>query len=251
MMIKTIVIDDEPYCCEALEIMIGKFCPKLSIQAVCHSGAEALEAVDRFSPQLVFLDVEMPYMNGFEFLEKVHFINFGLIFTTSYDQYAMKAIRFSALDYLLKPIDREELILAVDRVSKLLRNPTELQLELLLQKINGQRKPINKIAFPTMDGLQMVEIDAIISCASDSNYTNILLRNNKKLVASRTLKDVEELLSEYAFLRVHNCSLVNLNEIHKYCKGEGGYLIMSDGTHIDVSRSRKELLLQKLQPNRI
>jgi len=250
-MIKAIIVDDEPYCCETLEIMIGKFCPELTVAAVLHSGAEAIEALAKFSPQLVFLDIEMPYMNGFEFLEKVHFINFGLIFTTSYDQYAIKAIRFSALDYLLKPIDREELIQAVAKVSKLLQNPTELQLELLLQKFNERKIQIKKIALPTMEGLQMVEIDSIISCSSDSNYTNFFLRNNKKLTASRTMKDVEELLSDYSFLRVHHSFLVNLNEIHKYIKGEGGYLVMSDGTHIDVSRSRKEMLLQKLQPNRL
>jgi two-component system, LytTR family, response regulator len=250
-MIKTIIIDDEPYCCETLEIMIGKFCPELTVAAVLHSGAEAIEALAQFSPQLVFLDIEMPYMNGFEFLEKVHFINFALIFTTSYDQYAIKAIRFSALDYLLKPIDREELIQAVAKVSKSLQSPTELQLELLLQKFNVPKTPIKKIALPTMEGLQMVEIDAIISCSSDSNYTNFFLKNNKKLTASRTMKDVEDLLSDYSFLRVHNSFLVNLNEIHKYIKGEGGYLVMSDGTNIDVSRSRKEMLLQKLQPNRL
>ena len=249
-MIKTMIVDDEPYCCETLEIMIGNFCPALSIEAICHNGAEALDALEKYNPQLVFLDVEMPYMNGFEFLEKVHFVQFGLIFTTSYDQYAIKAIRFSALDYLLKPIDRGELIQAVDRVSKLLKNPTELQLELLMQKINGRRNPMHKIALPTMEGLQMVEIDSIISCSSDSNYTNFVLKNNKKLTASRTMKDVEELLSDYSFLRVHNSFLVNLNEVNKYCKGEGGYLVMSDGNHVDVSRSRKELLLQKLQPGR-
>jgi two-component system LytT family response regulator len=250
-MIKTIIIDDEPYCCETLEMMIAKFCPELTVEAVLHSGAEAIEALAQFSAQLVFLDIEMPHMNGFEFLEKVHFINFGLIFTTSYDQYAIKAIRFSALDYLLKPIDREELIQAVAKVSKSLQSPTELQLELLLQKFNTPKTLIKKIALPTMEGLQMVEMDAIISCSSDSNYTNFLLKNNKKLTASRTMKDVEELLSDYSFLRVHNSFLVNLNEIHKYIKGEGGYLVMSDGTHIDVSRSRKEALLQKLQPNRL
>jgi two-component system LytT family response regulator len=250
-MIKAIIIDDEPYCCETLEMMIGRFCPELTVAAVFHSGAEALESLPQMSPQLVFLDIEMPYMNGFEFLEKLHPINFGLIFTTSYDQYAIKAIRFSALDYLLKPIDREELIQAVAKVSHKLQNPTELQLELLLQKFNTPKSPIRKIALPTMEGLQMVEIDSIISCSSESNYTHFFLRNAKKLTASRTMKDVEELLSDYSFLRVHNSFLVNLNEIHKYIKGEGGYLVMSDGTNIDVSRSRKEMLLLKLQPNRL
>jgi two-component system, LytTR family, response regulator len=250
-MITAVIIDDEPYCCETLEMMIAKFCPELKVVAVLNSGAEALEAISKLRPQLVFLDIEMPHMNGFEFLEKVHFINFGLIFTTSYDQYAIKAIRFSAMDYLLKPIDREELIQAVAKVSRSLQNPTELQLELLLQKFNWPKNPIKKIALPTMEGLQMVEIDSIISCASNSNYTNFFLKHDKKLTASRTMKDVEELLSDYSFLRVHNCYLVNLNEINKYFKGEGGYLLMSDDSKIDVSRSRKDILLQKLQANRL
>jgi two-component system LytT family response regulator len=250
-MINTIIIDDEPYCCETLEAMIGKFCPELAVAAVLHSGIDAMEVLEQFTPQLVFLDIEMPHMNGFEFLEKVHCINFALIFTTSYDQYAIKAIRFSALDYLLKPIDRAELIQAVAKVSKTLKNPTDLQLELLLQKFNLPKNIIKKIALPTMEGLEMVEMDAIISCSSDGNYTNFFLKDNKKLTASRTLKDVEELLSEYSFIRVHNSFLVNINEIHKYFRGEGGYLVMSDGTNIDVSRTRKEMLLERLRPNRL
>jgi two-component system, LytTR family, response regulator len=249
-MIKTIIVDDEPYCCETLDMMIGKFCRGLEVKSICHSGEEALEAVDQFSPQLVFLDIEMPYMNGFEFLEKLPAVNFELIFTTSYDQYAIKAIRFSALDYLLKPIDREELIQAVAKVSQRLQTPSDLQLELLLQKIHAPNSPMKKIALPTMEGLQMVDVDLIISCSSDSNYTNFFLKNNKKITVSRTMKDVEDLLADYSFLRVHNSFLINLNEISKYIKGEGGYLIMSDGTSIDVSRSRKDMLLRKLQPNR-
>src|SRR5450432_1918125 len=250
-MIKAIIIDDEPYCCETLDMMIGKFCPELTVAAILHSGAEAIEAITQINPQLVFLDIEMPYMNGFEFLEKVQPVNFGLIFTTSYDQYAIKAIRFSALDYLLKPIDREELIQAVVKVSKQLQKPSELQLELLIQKLNSPKNLIRKIALPTMEGLQMIEIDSIISCTSESNYTHFILKNDKKITASRTMKDVEDLLSDYPFLRVHHSYIVNLNEIQKYIKGEGGYLVMTDGKNIDVSRSRKEMLLQKLHPNRL
>lgn len=250
-MIKAIIVDDEPYCCETLEMMIGRFCPEISIVAVLHNGTEALELLAEFRPQLVFLDIEMPYMNGFELLEKVQCINFGIIFTTSYDQYAIKAIRFSALDYLLKPIDREELIQAVAKISRNLNGPNESQLEMLMERISGPKNPMKKIALPTKEGLQMVEMDTIISCSSDSNYTNFFLKNNKKLTVSRTIKDVEELLADYSFVRVHNSFLVNLNEINKYFKGEGGYLVMSDGTNIDVSRSRKEALLQKLKANRL
>ena len=250
-MIKTIIIDDEPYCCETLEAMVGKFCPELAVAAVLHSGVDALEVFGQFTPQLVFLDIEMPHMTGFEFLEKVPCINFAVIFTTSYDQYAIKAIRLSALDYLLKPIDRVELIQAVAKVSKTLQNPTELQLDLVMQKFHVPKSPIKVIALPTMEGLEMVEIDSIVSCSSDGNYTHFFLKDNRKLTASRTLKDVEELLSEHSFVRVHHSFLVNINEIRKYIKGEGGYLIMSDGITIDVSRTRKELLLQKLKPNRL
>ncbi|HXB07094.1 MAG TPA: LytTR family DNA-binding domain-containing protein [Puia sp.] len=250
-MIKTIIIDDEPYCCETLEAMIGKFCPELAVAAVLHSGVDALEVFDQFTPQLVFLDIEMPHMTGFEFLEKLPSINFAVIFTTSYDQYAIKAIRLSALDYLLKPIDRVELIQAVAKVSSTPKTPTGLQLELLVQKFNLPRSLIRVIALPTMEGLEMVEVDSIVSCSSDGNYTHFFLKDNKRLMASRTLKDVEELLSEYSFIRVHHSFLVNINEIRKYIKGEGGYLVMSDGVTIDVSRTRKEMLLQKLKPNRL
>lgn len=250
-MINTIIIDDEPYCCETLETMIGKYCPDLAVAAILHSGEDALKKLAQFTPQLVFLDIEMPHMTGFEFLEKLPCINFSVIFTTSYDQYAIKAIRLSALDYLLKPIDRVELIQAVDKVSKSLKSPTDPQLDLLLQRFDLSKTTIKVIALPTMEGLEMIEIDSIVNCSSDGNYTNFFLKNNTKLTASRTLKDVEELLSGHPFIRVHNSFLVNLNEIRKYVKGEGGYLVMSNGNTVDVSRSRKEMLLLRLRPNRL
>lgn len=250
-MIKAMIVDDEPYCCETLETMLGNFCPSISIAAICNSGGSALEALAQHRPQLVFLDIEMPYMNGFEFLGKAGPVDFALIFTTSYDQYAIKAFRFSAMDYLLKPIDREELTQAVDKVSRHLQTPSTIQLELLLQKFHEPKRPVSKIALPTMEGFQMVPFDAIISCSSESNYTHFHLKGNKKLTASRPMKEVEELLEDYSFLRVHHSFLVNLDEIQKYVKGEGGYLVMTDGSHVDVSRSRKEMLLQRLQPYRL
>jgi two-component system LytT family response regulator len=250
-MITSIIVDDEPYCCEALELKIQKYCPGLVIKAICNSGSEALMAVSQHNPALVFLDIEMPFMNGFEFLENLSVINFELIFTSSYDQYAIKAFRFSALDYLLKPIDREELIQAVAKISARRQSPSEGQLELLLQQYHNPKGSLKKVALPTMEGLQMVEVDTIISCSSESNYTYIYLKNNKKITVSRTMKDIEELLVDYSFLRVHKSFIVNLNEVEKYVRGEGGYLIMSDGSTIDVSRTRKETLLSKLQPGRL
>lgn len=245
-MITALVIDDEPYSCEALVELLTKYCPGVQVAKICHSGADALIAIKEHSPQLLFLDIEMPRMNGFELLEKVMEINFDIIFTTSYDQYAIKAIRMSALDYILKPIAREELETAVQKVIRRLARPQTQQIEMLLQKLNNPAKPMLKIALPTMEGLQLVHIDTVICCTSDSNYTTVRLKGREKIIVSRSLKEVEELLTEYAFQRVHHSSLVNLNEINKYIKGEGGYLVMSDGSHIDVSRSRKEMLLRKL-----
>jgi two-component system LytT family response regulator len=174
-----------------------------------------------------------------------------LIFTTSYDQYAIKAIRFSALDYLLKPVDREELQRAIQKVIGRITHPLPQQIEILLQKLNHPSIPVNKIAIPTMEGLNMIFVEAIVSCESSSNYTILFLKNGQKIVASRSLKEVEEMLEDYSFARVHHSYLVNLNEVEKYMKGDGGYLIMSNRTHIDVSRSRKEILLKKLQPNKV
>lgn len=245
--IKAIIIDDEPYCCEALATLLDDI-PEIEVRTICHSAVDALTAIKKHSPDLVFLDVEMPKMNGFELLEQLPSVNFEIIFTTSYDQYALKAIRFSAIDYLLKPVDSEELQKAIQKVINRTLKPITQQLEILMQKINQPSTPINKIAMPTMEGLQLITVESIISCESDSNYTIIKLKGNKKIIVSRTLKEIEELLEEHSFVRVHRCYLANLNEVEKYVKGEGGYLLMSDGSTIDVARNKKEMLLKKLLP---
>lgn len=246
-MIKAIIIDDEPNCCDVLMILLKKYCPEVEVIKVCYAASEAIPALQQNEAQLVFLDVEMPHMNGFQLLEQFPKINFQVIFTTSYDQYAIKAIRFSALDYLLKPVDREELQEAVKKAVTRLESPLPQQLEILLQSIKRPVNQVNRIALPTMEGLQLIPLDSIISCASSSNYTILSLKDNQKLTVSRTLKEIEETLEDFAFLRVHHSYLVNLNEIRKYIRGEGGSLVMSDGSSVDVSRSRKEQLLKKLQ----
>lgn len=250
-MIKAIIVDDEPYCCDVLSTLLERNCPEVTIVAICYSAEEAIAALAVHQVQLVFLDIEMPHINGFQMLERIPHINFDLIFTTSYDQYAIKAIKFSALDYLLKPIDREELQIAVRKaIQRLLQHPLPQQLEILLQKLYHPPTPVNRIALPTMEGLQLIPIDSIISCASSSNYTILSLKDKQKLTVSRTLKEIEEMLEDLLFMRVHHSYLVNINEIRKYIKGEGGNLIMSDGSAIDVSRSKKEQLLKKLQPGK-
>ncbi len=249
-MITATIVDDEPYSCEALATLLERYCPDVKILDICYSASGALKSIKDQKPGILFLDIEMPHMNGFEMLEKLTEVDFELIFTTSYDQYAIKAIQFSALDYLLKPIDSEELQKSVQRA---VNNPKHLlpqQIAVLLQKLNHPTIPVNKIAIPTMEGLQMILVENIISCESDRNYTILFLKNKQKIIASRTLKDIEEMLGDYSFARVHHSYVVNLNEVEKYIKGEGGYLLMSNGTTVDVSRSRKEILLKKLQPNK-
>jgi two-component system, LytTR family, response regulator len=245
-MIKAMIVDDEPNSCEVLAALLERYCPDVQVCGIFNNGENALISIRELQPDLVFLDVEMPKMNGFEMLEQLPDIKFNLIFTTSYDKYALKAFKFSALDYLMKPIDREELIKAVTKVISVSENPVAKQLEILMQKLAQPGKLINKIALPTMDGLQMISVETIVSCESVSNYTKLYLKDKKTLVVSRTLKEMEEMLEDFAFFRVHHSYIANLNEIQKYFKGDGSYLLMSDGSTVDVARSKKESLLQRL-----
>jgi two-component system LytT family response regulator len=248
-MMKAIIVDDEPYCCETIATLLEDN-DEVEIVTECYNGIDALEAIRKYNPGLVFLDVEMPKMNGFEMLQQLPSVNFEIIFTTSYDRYALKAIRFSAIDYLLKPVDEEELKNAVQKVINRSKKPTAEQLEILMQKLHQPATPVSRIALPTMEGFQMIKIDSIISCEADSNYTTLHLKDNKKMVVCRNLKDIEEMLEDHSFTRVHRCYVVNLNEVEKFVKGEGGYLIMSDGSSIDVSRNKKELLLKRILPDK-
>jgi two-component system LytT family response regulator len=244
--INAIIVDDEAHSYKTLDAMLKRYCPQVNVAATCTNGADALKAIKQLNPDLVFLDVEMPKMNGFEMLEELPSVNFHLIFVTSYDAYALKAIRFSAIDYLLKPVDREELQKAVQKVMQRMDAPLPEQLKIILERMHHPSSSSNKIALPTMEGLQMIAVNTIISCEADDNYTTLMLKNNKKIVVSCTLKVIEELLEEHAFIRVHRSFLVNLDEIEKYVKGDGGYLVMSDGSQILISRNKKEELLKKL-----
>ena len=247
-MIRSIIIDDEPHAAQVLQILLEKHCADVKVEAVCHAAKEAEKLVRAINPQLVFLDIEMPHMNGFELLEKLAPVNFQIIFTTSYNQYAIKAIKFSAIDYLLKPVDPQELKAAVKKSAGLLSTSTlPSQLDILLHKFRQPATLSNRIALPTMEGLQMVPVDNILYCTANSNYTLLVLKDKQKMTVSRTLKEIEEMLEDHTFLRVHHSCLVNLHEIQKYIRGEGGTVLMSDGAELAVSRSRKDILLKKLQ----
>jgi two-component system LytT family response regulator len=245
-MMKAIIVDDEPLCCQSLQLLLEQNCPDVAIVGIYNNGLTALEVLRSQNVDLVFLDVEMPRMSGFEMLEALGSISFKLIFTTSYDKYALNAFRVSAVDFLLKPIDRRELVEAVEKVRSTKNSVNNQQVELLLQKINQPSKPLMKIAMPSIEGLEMVPIENILYGESSDNYTYIFLKNNKKMLVTRSLKEMEELLEEHSFVRVHRSFLVNLNEVERYVRGDGGYVMMSDGKMIDVSRSKKEELLKRL-----
>jgi two-component system LytT family response regulator len=243
-MIKAILVDDEKHCRETLSIQLEKYCSEVQLLAQCSSAVQGLEAIAQYQPDVVFLDVEMPKMNGFEMLQQFSHIPFDVIFTTGYDAYAIKAIRFSAIDYLLKPINKDELKKAVGKVSQKTGHNLNQQLDILLEKLGTKQVSLQKIALPTLDGFELVSLDNILHCEADSNYTHVVMKHAKKVLVSRTLKEIEELLEGHAFLRIHHSYLVNLNEIVRYVRGEGGYVIMSDNTSIAVSRSRKDALLK-------
>lgn len=244
-MIKAIIIDDEIHCRKALSMLLEEHCPDIQVLENCPSAKKGLEAIEKFRPELVFLDIEMPVMNGFELLEQLTEIPFALIFTTSYDQYALKAFRCSALDYLLKPIDPNELTGAVKKLKDRNNYPLAEQFQILLEKVRRQTTGFNKIAVPTAEGFELIPVNDVIYFEANDNYTHVFRKNKSRVVVRRTLKEMEEQLDEFNFiLRVHHSYLVNLNEVNKYIRGEGGYLIMSDGSSVQVSRSRKETLMK-------
>ena len=242
--IRAILIDDELACTETLAIELGAYCPDVEVIAKCNSPQEGIKLIENLKPDLVFLDIEMPWMNGFELLEKLDNIDFSVIFVTAYDQFAIKAFRVSAIDYLLKPIDKKELIEAIEKVKRLHPNTdTNEQLQFLLENIKRQSDPLPNIALPTMEGLDFVAVKDIVYCESDNNYTKVIKAESKPLLLSKPLKEIEQMLSEYSFLRVHQSYLINLTHINKYIKGAGGYVIMSNGDNVTVSRAKKEELL--------
>lgn len=246
MEIRAIIIDDEAGNRENLQRMLERHCGNVQVQAVAASAIEGIDAISTHSPDLVFLDIEMPHANGFELLENLPRIDFEVIFVTAFDHYAIRAIKFCALDYLLKPIDLLELKVAVEKVSeKLLKARENESMEIFIQNRRNPQQ-VKKIALPTADKVDFVAVNEIVRCQGESNYTHIFLANGKKILVSRTLKEYEELLSEYNFLRVHQSHLVNVTEVKTYVKRDGGYIVMSDGAEVSVSKQKKEAVLTRL-----
>ncbi len=242
-LITAVIVDDDEFCCFQLKDLIKKYSLGINVVAVCFSGAEGLVKIAELKPDLIFLDVEMPGMNGFEMIRKLPAGNFEIIFTTSHDHYAIRAIRFSALDYLVKPIDPNVLQEAISRLKdKLQTKTTEEPRPLEIMGIPAEKK-LNNLAVPTMEGLLFVGLQDIVRCESDDKYTKIYTTDKKMMMASRTLGDFETILEPHGFFRIHKSYLINLKHLKKYLRGDGGQVVMTDGSTLDVSRRKKDELM--------
>jgi len=246
-MLKAIIVDDEEKSRENLKILIEEFCSNVQVLALAKSVSEGIEAIDNFRPDILFLDIQMQKETGFDLLNRIKKIDFEIIFTTAHSEYAIDAIKFSAIDYLLKPIDINDLKQAIRRVEKKLTNNNfKEQFETLLHNFRADNSDSYKLAIPSSDGLVFISIKNIIYCEALSNYTKIHMKDGKFHIISKTLKEYEGLLSNYHFFRVHHAYLINTKEIKKYVRGNGGYVIMNNDVSIDVSKRKKELFLKKI-----
>lgn len=249
--LKTIIVEDELRGRNALKSLLAHFQDMVNLVGEAANVEEAKDLIARHDPDLVLLDIEMPYKNGFDLLNEVPNRNFDVIFTTAYNNYAIQAIKFSALDYLLKPIDMEELGNSIRKAFLKFQNRDkqegQTQIENLLNNLKAISNQNYKLSLPTSEGILFISLDQIIRCESDANYTRFFLVNEKPILVSRTLKEYEELLQNYNFCRVHHSNLINLKYIKKYIKGEGGIVVMNDGAEVEVSRRKKEAFLKSLE----
>ncbi len=242
-MLRTLIIDDELNGRNILKKMLTTFCEGVDIIGEAESVKTGIEAIKSLNPDLVLLDIQMQDGTGFDLLEKINKKTFKLIFVTSFDNFAIKAFKFSAVDYILKPVDPDNLIEAIKRVKGMETiNDFENKIDVLISNISG----LDKIALASSDGVRFVKIDDIVRCESDNNYTMFYLMSKEKIMVSKTLKEFEVMLSGINFHRVHKSHLVNLKYVSKYIPGEGGYLVLEDGSHVDVSRRKKEGLMKVL-----
>jgi len=243
--LKAIIVDDEEDGRIVLKTTLAFYCTNIKVVALCASVDEALQATEKEDIDVVFLDVNMPVQNGFSFLEKCSKKNFEVIFVTAHENYAIKALRYAALDYLLKPIDPEELMSAVERVELSSKGQMVNKIDHFIENVN--KEEIEQIILPLRDGYLFVIVNDIVRCQSDVNYTYVFMKNGEKHLVSKTLKDFESLLPRKKFFRIHKSHIINVSYIKKYTKGDGGTVTLLDGAELDVSRRKKEEFLQAFQ----
>lgn len=247
--IKTILVDDEPRGLASLQKLLQLNCPEVDVIACCNSAEESKDAITRLHPQLVFLDIAMPGKTGFDLLRDLEEIDFEIIFVTAHNNYMIQAFHFSAVDYLLKPVEDDLLMEAVKRAWVRINNKTgDGHIETLLYNLmqrNGTQKM--KLCIPSLKGFQVVEIQDIIYCEASSNYTNFHFSNRPVLCASKPIHEYEELLGDCNFIRIHKSFMVNLEHVKEYIRGEGGSVVLSNNHEVEVSRRKKDMLMTRMK----
>ncbi len=240
-MIRTIIIEDEPVSREMLTLMLQRHQNDIEIIDTCSNPSDGIDSIAAHQPDLIFLDIQMPKMNGFDMLKKISPIQFEVIFTTAFDQYAINAIRISALDYLVKPVDSEDLADAIEKCKvRMTQKKPHLHFENLYNNLTN-KNPLDKtIALSASDGITFVKMSDILWVEADGRYAKFYLLSKQTIMVSKTLGDFEEILSANQFFRIHGSAIINLNHVKKYIRGDGGTVILSDNTEIDVSRRRKD-----------
>src|ERR1700741_578143 len=246
---KAILVDDEPDGIRALKKMLEVHCPQITIEATCSNAQIAKEKITEVHPDVIFLDIQMPGKSGLELLTELPSRNFEVIFVTAHNEYMLQALQYSAADYLLKPVDEDRLIEAVHRVEKKLEaGKKEERTEALMHNLSKAGKPSEmRLCLPTLKGFIVLKLEDIIYCEAERSYTIFHLEGKKVVTVSRPLLEYEHLLQDTSFLRIHNSFLINMQHVKEYQKGEGGLVILSDGTEIEVSRRKKDMFLEKVK----
>ncbi len=241
--IKSIIVDDEEHAQRSLKKLLSWVAEEVEIVSTCSSGTEGLLAILEHNPDLVFLDIDMPRMSGFDMLAKVKERNFQVVFVTAYDEHAVNAFKASAIDYVLKPVDEERLHSAIEKVKKMLNYDTQQEkLEDLVAQLSRSNYSFDKISLPTSDGLEFIKAEKITRLESSGNYTEVHTSEGSKLLISKTMKEIAAKLPPELFIRPHNSHIINLQYIKKYIRGNGGQIILEDNSNIPVSRSNKEMI---------
>lgn len=243
-----LIIEDEKKACESLCRLLKTNHAEINIVKACESVSDSLDFLKQNTIDLAFMDICIQNGTSFDILSHLSSVKFKIIFTTAHDEYAIRAIKLSALDYLLKPINADELRSAIQKFkdSRFDHSQNKQQLHLLHDHLASSENSRGMVAIPTLDGFTIIQIQDIIRCEAHSNYTDVLLKNKTKFTTSRTLKEYEELFAPYNFFRIHNSHLINLHHLQKYVRGKGGYVILSDGKELEVSVRRKEEFLNRL-----
>ncbi len=240
-MLKAVIIDDESDSRQILAGYITKYCPDVEVCGFGESVATGLEAIKKYQPEIVFLDIEMPYGNGFDLLDKLHEVTFETVFVTAFDNYAIRALNQSAAYYLLKPVNIDELVMAVEKIKAERANEIPTRTQLLVDNINSAKQ---RIMLPTMEGFEIVNINSILYCEAADNFTKFYFEGGSPLLICRTLKYFEDILTEHRFLRIHRSYLINPEFVVRYSKGKGGFVTMKNNQELEVSPNKKKELLE-------